>query len=99
MAAYKLTGWSTELDSLKGEILFDGVEINFTDTYENAPNENYVKYIVQPAFTEEEIQELRDRGEKNEFNSFYQKYDESFDNQFNVPFSMIYGLDEQTGSQ
>ena len=80
-------------------ILFDGVEINFTDTYENAPNENYVKYIVQPAFTEEEIQELRNRGEKNEFNSFYQKYDESFDNQFNVPFSMIYGLDEQTGSQ
>ena len=78
------------------QVLFDGVEENFTDKYKNAPkNKNYVKYIVYPPFTEEEIDEMKEKGKKGEPNSFYGKYEDGFENKFNVPFSQIYGLDEK----
>ena len=87
------------------KILFDGVRENFTDTYTNAPkNENYIKYIIQPEFTEEEINALKEKGEKdakisgNE-STFYKKYEDSFDNKFNVPFKYIYGLDDKESSE
>ena len=78
------------------QVLFDGVEENYTDKYKNAPkNKNYVKYIVYPPFTEEEIKELKEKDLKGESNSFYGEYEDGFENKFNVPFSQIYGLDEK----
>ena len=93
-------GWLfTGITTYEKQVLFDGVEVNFTDTYKNAPkNENYVKYIVYPPFTEEEIEELINRGNKGEPNSFYGKYEEDFENKFNVPFSLITGLKEEEDS-
>ena len=55
--------------------IMTGVYKNFTDKYKNSPkNKNYVKYIVYPPFTGEEIDEMKEKGKKGEPNSFYGKY-------------------------
>ena len=72
------------------EILFDGVEENFTAEYEGAPkNTNYVKYTIYPPVSEDD--KLRNE-EYDEI--FKEKLSEGFDGVFYVPFEWIYGLEE-----
>jgi hypothetical protein len=73
------------------ELLFDGVEENFTGDYEEAPeNTNYVKYIIYPPISEED--KLRNEDD----DKFYrEKLSEGFDGVFYVPFQYIYGLENK----
>lgn len=80
----------------KKKILFDGVRENFTDTYDDAPeNENYVKYVIYPPFTEEDAPMNEDY--MKQFLEEISKDD--FDNKFNVPFRYINGLEESVHSK
>jgi hypothetical protein len=74
------------------ELLFDGVEENFTGDYEEAPeNTNYVKYIIYPPISEED--KLRNEDD----DKFYrEKLSEGFDGVFYVPFQYIYGLENKS---
>ena len=38
---------------------------------------------------------MKEKGKKGEPDLFYGKYEDGFENKFNVPFSQIYGLDEK----
>ena len=72
------------------EILFDGVEENYTADYKDAPeNTNYVKYTIYPPVSEE------DTIKNEDYNEIYKgKLSEGFDGVFYVPFEWIYGLEE-----
>lgn len=72
------------------EILFDGVEENYTADYKDAPEHtNYVKYTIYPPVSEE------DTIKNEEYNEIYNKrLSEGFDGVFYVPFDLIVGLDE-----
>lgn len=75
------------------KLLFDGVLENYTDSYEDAPkNANYVKYIIHPPLTNEEIDEIKENQKPDHEISSYGKYEEDFDNRVNVPFDYITGL-------
>ena len=72
------------------EILFDGVQENFTGDYEDAPeNTTYVKYTIYPPPCDEDKLRNEDLDEiyKENLNS-------GFDGVFYVPFQYIYGLEE-----
>ena len=73
------------------EILFDGVEENYTAEYEDAPkNTNYVKYTIYPPPRE------YDSIKNEEYDEIYKKkLSEGFDGVFYVPFQLIYGLEEK----
>ena len=73
------------------EILFDGVEENYTADYEDAPeNTNYVKYTIYPPVSE------YDNIKNEEYDEIYKKkLSEGFDGVFYVPFQYIYGLEEK----
>ena len=72
------------------EILFDGVEENYTADYKDAPEHtNYVKYTIYPPISEE------DNIKNEEYNEIYKnRLSEGFDGVFYVPFDLIVGLDE-----
>lgn len=73
------------------EILFDGVEENYTADYEDAPeNTNYVKYTIYPPVSED------DSIKNEEYDEIYKKkLSEGFDGVFYVPFQYLYGLEEK----
>ena len=73
------------------EILFDGVEENYTADYEDAPeNTNYVKYTIYPPPRED------DSIKNEEYDEIYKKkLSEGFDGVFYVPFQYLYGLEEK----
>ena len=73
------------------EILFDGVEENYTADYEDAPeNTNYVKYTIYPPVSE------YDSIKNEEYDEIYKKkLSEGFDGVFYVPFQLMYGLEEK----
>ena len=81
----------------KKQILFDGVLENYTDKYKGAPkNENYVKYIIYPPFTEDETKSIIEKcksSNEHEYSS-YGKYEKDFNNEFYVPFRYVTGLSE-----
>ena len=73
------------------EILFDGVEENYTADYKDAPkNTNYVKYTIYPPVSEEDTIKNEEYDE-----IFKKKLSEGFDGVFYVPFNWIYGLEEK----
>jgi hypothetical protein len=69
------------------QVLFDGVYENYTDTYENAPkNDNYIKYIIYPKITEDDIVNLPE--------TYHEEFlkeikSDTFNSNFNVPISLI----------
>ena len=71
------------------EVLFDGVQENYTADYEGAPlNTNYIKYVIYPPVSEEDNIKIE------EYNEIYKKrLSEGFDGVFYVPFEFIYGLE------
>ena len=73
------------------ELLFDGVEENYTADYKEAPvNANYVKYTIYPPVSED------DSIRNQEYDEIYKKkLDEGFDGVVYVPFEWIYGLEEK----
>ena len=74
-------------------LLFDGILENYTDSYNDAPkNSTYVKYIIYPSFTEDEIDEIKKIEKEANESSTYGNYEEGFDNRINVPFDYITGL-------
>ena len=70
------------------EILFDGIEENYTADYKDAPeNTNYVKYTISPVIEEDNIK-------KEEYDEiFKKKLSEGFDGVFYNTFEWIYGLE------
>ena len=73
------------------ELLFDGVEENFTADYEEAPeNTNYVKYTIYPPISEED--KLRNEDDDK---LYREKLSEGYDGVFYVPFQYIYGLENK----
>lgn len=73
------------------ELLFDGVEENYTADYEEAPeNTNYVKYTIYPPISEED--KLRNEDDDK---LYREKLSEGFDGVFYVPFQYIYGLENK----
>ena len=73
------------------EILFDGIQENFTGDYEEAPeNTNYIKYTIYPPPSSEDTIRIQ------EYDDIYKtKLSEGFDGTFYVPFQFIYGLDDK----
>ena len=76
------------------EILFDGVQENFKDTYDEAPeNSNYIKYTIYPPVSEDDNIKIQ------EYDEIYKKrLSEDFDGSFYVPFQYIYGLETTESS-
>ena len=73
------------------QILFDGVQENYTADYEDAPeNTNYVKYLIYPPPNEDD--NIRNQ-EYDEI--FKKKLSEGFDGVFYVPFEWVFGLEEK----
>ena len=72
------------------QILFDGVQENYTGDYDGAPkNQNYVKYTVYPPPSENDVLA------NNDYDKIYkEELGKGFDGTFYVPFSLIQGLED-----
>jgi len=74
----------------KKKLLFDGVKENFTDSYEGAPkNETYIKYIIYPPLTEDDLDSCPSKFKK-EFTEAIKNPE--FRDSFYVPFNQIFEL-------
>ena len=72
------------------QILFDGINENWTDDYVDAPkNKTYIKYTVYPPPTE------NDKLRHGVYDKIYrEELLKGFDGMFYVPFMLVYGLED-----
>tara|TARA_B110000208_G_C11794438_1_gene438937 strand:+ start:481 stop:4398 length:3918 start_codon:yes stop_codon:yes gene_type:complete len=82
----------------KKQLLFDGVQENFTDSYDGAPkNETYIKYIIYPPLLEEDGDNLSGKFKK-EFSEAASR-GLGFGDSFYVPFNQVSDLRGPVSSQ